>query len=259
MTNHKDRNFDDIANTFANNIYGTTKGRIRQAIIWQDIESILALLPKNRPLKILDAGGGQGQIACRLAQLGHQVVLCDISENMLDMAKQQAKMLNLDMQFIHSDIQQLINLLDEQFDIVICHAVLEWVSEPQTILSILSSYLKKDGVLSLMFYNYHGLLFRTVTLGNFGYVGTGLNKRKRKTLSPDYPRKPEEVYYWLQDLKLNIIQKTGVRLFHDYMIDKTKQQDRFDELLAVEQQYCHQEPYISFARYIHVVAKKQNQ
>ena len=54
----QDRNFDDIAEKFARNIYGTTKGKIRQAVVWQDLTRLLAQLPQ-RPLRILDAGGGK--------------------------------------------------------------------------------------------------------------------------------------------------------------------------------------------------------
>lgn len=54
-----DRNFDDIADKFSRNIYGTTKGKIRQAVIWEDLQQLLTLFP-NRTLRILDAGGGEG-------------------------------------------------------------------------------------------------------------------------------------------------------------------------------------------------------
>ena len=64
MTTVKDRNFDDITHKFAKNIYGTTKGKIREAVVWQDIQSILSRYPDKQKLTILDAGGGQGQIAC---------------------------------------------------------------------------------------------------------------------------------------------------------------------------------------------------
>ncbi|MBF3321068.1 tRNA uridine 5-oxyacetic acid(34) methyltransferase CmoM, partial [Leptospira borgpetersenii serovar Hardjo-bovis] len=37
----RDRNFDDIAEKFARNIYGTTKGQLRQAILWQDLDAWL--------------------------------------------------------------------------------------------------------------------------------------------------------------------------------------------------------------------------
>ncbi|CAA2930431.1 hypothetical protein ARSQ2_01561 [Arsenophonus endosymbiont of Bemisia tabaci Q2] len=85
-----DRNFDDIANKFTQNIYGTTKGKIREAVIWQDLNCLLDLLP-NKPLKILEAGGGEGFLGSKLAAMGQQVIVCDISATMLERAKLLAK------------------------------------------------------------------------------------------------------------------------------------------------------------------------
>lgn len=53
-----DRNFDDITDKFTHNIYDTTKEKIHEAIIWQNLNSLLNFLP-NKPLKILDAGWGK--------------------------------------------------------------------------------------------------------------------------------------------------------------------------------------------------------
>lgn len=94
----QDLNFDDIADKFARNIYGTTKGKIRQAVLWQDLQALLAQMPQ-RPLCILDAGGGEGRIAAQLAALGHQVVLCDLSAQMIQRAQQQAKALGVEQRF----------------------------------------------------------------------------------------------------------------------------------------------------------------
>ncbi|MCX8663108.1 tRNA uridine 5-oxyacetic acid(34) methyltransferase CmoM [Gilliamella sp. B2911] len=251
-----DRNFDDISHKFAKNIYGTTKGKIREAIVWQELENILAKYPK--PINILDAGGGQGQIACRLAKLGHNITVCDISKQMLDLASHQAQQENLTLNFIHCSIQNLDKFIDQPFDLVICHAVLEWVADPVQIIQSLKRHLKKEGYLSLMFYNYHGLLFKTVTLGNFGYTQSGLAKRKKKTLSPDYPRDPNQVYQWLIEQSFEITNKTGIRVFHDYLTNKSKAETHFDQLLEIEKQYCQIEPYINLARYILVTAKLLN-
>ncbi|MCO6524697.1 MAG: tRNA uridine 5-oxyacetic acid(34) methyltransferase CmoM [Candidatus Schmidhempelia sp.] len=255
-----DRNFDDIANKFAKNIYGTTKGKIREAIVWQDLERLLATFPANKKLTILDAGGGQGQFACRLAGLGHQVTLCDISGEMLQIAYENAQQQQVNLQLIQCRVQDLEQHIakKQSFDLILFHAVLEWINEPITALTLLKQYLSANGILSLMFYNYHALLFRTVTLGNFGYLQAGMAKRKKKTLSPDYPRKPEDVYQWLHELDFRIIAKTGVRVFHDFMVNKQKQQTALDELLDLEKTYCRQEPYIHFGRYIHVMARNNN-
>ncbi len=65
----RDRNFDDIAEKFSRNIYGTTKGQLRQTILWQDLDKLLAELG-DRQLRVLDAGGGEGQTAILMAQRG---------------------------------------------------------------------------------------------------------------------------------------------------------------------------------------------
>lgn len=44
----KDRNFDDMAEKFSRNIYGTTKGELRQAILWQDLQPLLSQLGRGR-------------------------------------------------------------------------------------------------------------------------------------------------------------------------------------------------------------------
>lgn len=61
----QDRNFDDIAEKFSRNIYGTTKGQLRQAILWQDLDRVLAEMGPQK-LRVLDAGGGEGQTAIKI-------------------------------------------------------------------------------------------------------------------------------------------------------------------------------------------------
>ncbi|AUX92972.1 tRNA uridine 5-oxyacetic acid(34) methyltransferase CmoM [Mixta gaviniae] len=256
----QDRNFDDIADKFAQNIYGTTKGRIRQAILWQELDALLTTLPA-RPLHILDVGGGQGQIACGLAARGHQVLLCDISGEMLQRARANAEQQNViaHMQFKQISAQQVAQHLDKPVDLVLFHAVLEWVAEPEAILAALYDALAPGGVLSLMFYNLHGLILQNLAHGNFGWLEAGMVKRKKKTLSPDYPRDPQQVYQWLQACGFIIERRAGIRVFHDYMHDKQLRIDEFDRVLAMETRYCRQEPFISLGRYIHVTARKPAQ
>ncbi|MGP3592806.1 tRNA uridine 5-oxyacetic acid(34) methyltransferase CmoM [Vagococcus sp. WN89Y] len=253
----KDRNFDDIADKFSRNIYGTTKGQLRQAILWQDLDVLLAQIG-SRQLRVLDAGGGAGQTAIRMAQKGHLVTLCDVSKEMIARAQAAAseKDVSGNMHFIQCAAQDIAQHLESPVDLILFHAVLEWVAEPVAVLQTLWSVLKPGGALSLMFYNADGLLMHNMVAGNFDYVQAGMPKRKKRTLSPDYPRVPAEVYAWLEQLGWQITGKTGVRVFHDYLRDKHQQHDCFDALLALETRYCRQEPYISLGRYIHVTALK---
>lgn len=253
----QDRNFDDIADKFVRNIYGTTKGRIRQAILWQDLDTLLAAMPAG-PLHILDAGGGEGPISRQLARRGHQVTLCDLSRAMLDKAEAAARQDGVlgRMRFIHSPVQQIETHLPAPVDLILCHAMLEWVAEPQPVIQCLARCLRPGGALSLMFYNRHGLVMRNMVLGNFAYVEAGMPKRKRRSLSPDYPCDPAQVLLWLHQADLTVTARSGVRVFHDYLRDKQQQTDCFAQLLALESRYCRQAPYVDFGRYQHVIAHK---
>lgn len=256
----KDRNFDDIAEKFSRNIYGTTKGEIRQAVLWQDLENLLSLMPQ-RPLRILDAGGGEGVMACEMAARGHQVIFCDISAEMLKRAELAAaeKGVSQQIQFIHCAAKDVSDHLEQPVDLVLFHAVLEWVQDQRGTLEALIQCLQPAGMLSLMFYNYNALLFRNITLGNFGYIEAGMQKKKKRTLSPDRPLEPQQVYNWLDEMQMVTIGKSGVRVFHDYTQNKQQQQQDFAALLALELRYCRQEPFVSLGRYIHVIAQKPNE
>ena len=253
----QDRNFDDIAEKFSRNIYGTTKGQLRQAILWQDLDALLSTMG-SQPLRILDAGGGEGQTAIKMVERGHHVTLCDLSAEMIARASQAAsdKGVSHNMHFIQCAAQDVAGHLESPVDLILFHAVLEWVAEPQEALKTLWSVLRPGGVLSLMFYNANGLLMHNMVAGNFDYVALGMPKKKKRTLSPNYPRDPQQVYGWLEEIGWQINGKTGVRVFHDYLRDKHKQQDCYDILLELETRYCRQEPYISLGRYIHVTALK---
>ncbi|TPW15888.1 MAG: S-adenosylmethionine-dependent methyltransferase [Halothiobacillaceae bacterium] len=127
-----DRNFDDLSHKFRRKIYASPKGIIRLAIVWEDLITALPDLT-SKPLRVLDVGSGIGQISLALAKLGHELVLCDHSNEMLTLAKEQFKTEAPDAKvtFIHSPIQQLTREIEGQFDLVLCHAVLEWLATPR--------------------------------------------------------------------------------------------------------------------------------
>ncbi|MGO1616693.1 MAG: methyltransferase domain-containing protein [Oceanisphaera sp.] len=255
---HPNTNFDSKAQAFARNIYGTTKGRIRVAVVQRDLDALLAQFPKDKPLRILDAGGGFGPLSQPLAELGHQVVLCDLSGEMLALAREQARDKGILSQFsfIHGPIQSLTVAEVGQFDIILCHAVLEWVAEQANLLACLHALLVDDGHLSLMFYNRDGLLYHSLVMGHFDYVDADLVKKRRQKLTPGWPCRPPQVYGWLHDLGFVITSRSGVRVIHDYMVEKQFRIEHADEVIAMELAHAKQEPFMHLGRYIHVVAKK---
>ncbi|NLS11296.1 tRNA uridine 5-oxyacetic acid(34) methyltransferase CmoM [Vibrio sp. SM6] len=257
----QDRNFDDIAHKFAKNIYGSDKGEIRQVIVWEDLLRIVdALNGQNRPLSILDAGGGLAQMSQKLAESGHCVSLCDLSSEMLQLAKQEIakKGLLAQYRFIHSPVQEIDQHLNEPVDLVLFHAVMEWLGEPRPALENVLAQVKPGGIASVMFYNHHGLVMKNVVCGNIPHVLDGMPHRKRFKLQPQKGLVPEHVYEWIEQAGFEICGKSGIRCFSDYIGNMKNMGDyHYDDLLALEQRLCRQEPYLSLGRYIHVWAKKR--
>ncbi|MGR6837708.1 tRNA uridine 5-oxyacetic acid(34) methyltransferase CmoM [Aliivibrio wodanis] len=258
---NKDRNFDDIAHKFAKNIYGSDKGEIRQTIVWQDMETILVNNQANSaPLTVLDAGGGIGQVSQQIAKLGHLVTLCDISSEMLKLAKESVKDNGLlsQYQFIHSAVQKIEQHKVGKVDILLFHAVMEWLDDPKTALDILLKQVKPGGYASIMFYNHHGLVLKNVICGNIPHVLDGMPHRKRFKLQPQKGLMPNEVYQWIEDAGYEIQGKSGIRSFHDYIGNMEYMGDyQIEDVLKLEEQLCRQEPYLSLGRYIHVWAKRK--
>lgn len=176
----QDKNFDKLAHKFAKNIYGTPKGEIRAAVLWRDLSSALAPFG-DKKLRILDAGGGFGFFSQKLARLGHEVVLCDISQEMLIQAQAHidASTEPLNIELIHAPIQALSVEQNGVFDLILCHAVVEWLTDAQRTMEGLLTMLKPNGLFSLMFYNKEAMRFHALISGNFDYVAADLKVKKK--------------------------------------------------------------------------------
>jgi len=257
MAIKQDQNFDNLSSRFRKNIYNTAKGQIRLNILWRDLlETIPAI--EEGGLSILDAGAGQGNFSLQLAQNNHQLTLSDLSSNMLDDARAlyKDKQLEQEVRFIHCAVQDLSEHISEQYDVVLFHAVLEWLAEPEQTLKQLLDFIKPGGYLSLMFYSRTGLIYQNLVMGNFDNINNQSLAGEGKTLTPTNPQEPEDVYQWLDDFGLKTLCKSGVRVFYDGISRERRKQISHEELYELEKQFSRKEPYCSLARYIHVVCQK---
>ena len=261
MNIDQDRNFDDLAARFKRNVYDQLKGEIRLAILLRDLQEVLSgpdADPRAASLDILDAGGGQGQIGLSLAQQGHRLLLCDISAAMLDLARHSAAELGVadNVEFLHASIQSLDSPHLERYDLVLCHAVLEWVADPQIVLQKLVACLRPGGYLSLTFYNVNSIIMKNLLRANFDKVLKEDFRGGKGSLTPTWPRRPDEVMHWLAGLPLERLCHSGMRCFHDYLLGDGQQNRQPEKQLALELKLSRLEPWRSLARYIHVVSRK---
>jgi len=272
----QDRNFDKLVDKFEAKVYDTIKGEWRLKLLKEDLHSLCqpsqntdspglytplrgVVNSKDHQLNVWDAGCGFAQISQWFAQAGHNVTLCDLSHQMLMRAKQNFAANELTATFIEGPAQEVALTLPE-FDLVLFHAVLEWLGKPKETLFAVASKVKPGGHLSLLFYNRNSVVIRNTLKGGWRLPGL-LNDEymgKGKKLTPPNPQIPEEVCAWLQDWGFEIEVHTGIRVFNDYMTPEAMEQTNQEELLAMEYRYCREATYRNMARYIHLLVKKES-
>lgn len=257
-----DRNFDDLAQRFRKRIYGGLKGDIRLAVLNRDLATLLDNA-EDKPLCVVDAGGGQGQFALDLAARGHRVWITDISGEMLALAQVQinARGLSTRAQTLQLPLQTLsADARIPEVGLLLCHAVLEWLQQPQQALVQLAECLKPGGYLSLTFYNRRALEFRLLQRGSLRQLD-----RNRESddwgghpgsLTPKNPLLPEVVLDWVAQAGLNIVAHSGIRCFHDFMTPEMRDKLPPEAIVEKELLYSRIDPYRQLARYVHLLCRR---
>jgi S-adenosylmethionine-dependent methyltransferase len=253
MKSQQDRNFDSLIDKFEQRIYDTRKGDWRLKLLKEDLDGFC----RAEPLAVWDAGCGFAQISLWLAERGHRLTLCDLSEKMLARAQRQFAEAGLPAQFHHAAAQTLARQLP-QFDLVLFHAVLEWLADPMPSLQTVADRVKPGGSLSLLFYNRNAMVYTNALKGEWrwkhlledSYMGKGRN------LTPPNPQYPHEVIEQLRQWGFTITAHTGIRVFHDYLTRAVREQSDLDELFELEYRHCRMPTYREMGRYIHLVARR---
>ncbi|RMN78816.1 SmtA protein [Pseudomonas cannabina] len=241
-----DRHFDQLATRFAEKIYGGAKGAIRLAVLQADLTETL---PK-RPLRVLDIGAGLGHMALWLAEQGHEVTLAEPAEPMLEGARQRFTDAGQTATFIQAPWQALPEFLSDTYDLVLCHAVLEWLAEPHTILPVLRQLTEADGWLSLAFYNRDALIYRNLLKGHFRKMRKNDMAGEKQSLTPQQPLDPRELETQLEGL-WQVQTRSGVRVFHDYMPVEFQARADLTDLLEMELAHRRHPAFAGLGRYLH--------
>ncbi|MDQ7003621.1 MAG: methyltransferase domain-containing protein [Ghiorsea sp.] len=249
----QDTNFDDLAAHFQYKIYGSRKGKIRLSVLNRDLQQVVPRWTKGG-LSVLDLGAGLGQMGIKAASFGHDVCINDISGNMLVVAKNNAKEQGLveHITWFHGAFQ---SLEDKAYDIVLCHALLEWLADPEVLLQKLTKLTHQDSVVSLMFYNKDALVLHNLIRGNFKKIEKKDFSGMKGGLTPQNPLQPAWVEAKLHDLGFEVTYKSGIRVFSDYVGIKRGGNESEDDVVNMELQYSNQQPYQQMGRYIHFICR----
>jgi len=136
--------------------------KVSDAITWVYLERYL---PKNPDSVILDAAGGTGRWAIPIAKKGYNVVVVDLSQGMLDVAKEKIQKEGLEnrITLIREDVTKL-DYPDESFDFVLCLTdALPLAEDIEKTLQELRRVMKEDSCIVADLINRFGLLMPQVS------------------------------------------------------------------------------------------------
>jgi S-adenosylmethionine-dependent methyltransferase len=233
-----------------------TRGRVRFELL---LEQVLAALPEP-PARVVDAGGGTGQLAVALARRGYQVTVVDTSAAMLATCAQRAAGEGAEVgarlatvQGDAADLQALLGPASR--DAAVCHDLITQVDDPAAVLAALAGVLGDGGVLSLGFANRDWLVLRA---GRRGEHASALRLvHGRAGGRPPAPAMTlAEIEAELERAGFEPVAACGVGVFVDSG-DDDPDPAGLAALVELERLVAAREPYRSSARTVHVVGRRR--
>ncbi len=176
---------DDIQNRYKNPVaagrydaarYNDWQGRLNNRTVWKKMQQALTGVPKGG--RVLDIPCGTGRFSWHLAAAGFKTVACDISCEMLDIARKAGSKGTTVPEFIEGDMFEL-PFKDREFDAVVCTRFMNLVERPLRIKAV-RALIRLAPVLVVSYYHPYTLKYASRWVRH----KTGL----RKKISPRISR-----------------------------------------------------------------------
>ena len=215
--------------------------------------------------RVLDAGGGNGNDSIPLAELGFEVELVDSSPAMLAEAARNAAGVGVQHR-VHLHQASLEEapavLMDQAFDLILCHNVMQYLPDVPGVLAKLAGLLKSGGVLSLVSMNRYAVPYKTAFFeGDLDKALGQLDARTVQVYLFDATvtcYTAEEASHLLRQAGLVVEGDYGIRCLGDYWGTNEQKMDPeiFGRLARLEAELTGRHPYKLLARFFQVVARK---
>jgi S-adenosylmethionine-dependent methyltransferase len=247
------------------------KGRVRFELL---LGQVLEALPPA-PARVVDVGGGTGQLGVALARRGYRVTVVDISPAMLATCAQRAsgegEEVAARVQTLQGDATQVAGLLGPaSHDATLCHEVVSCVEDPGAVLDALGQVLRPGGVLSLTFVNRDWLVLRAGRQGAFPAAlrlldapfkpgpGSGAEPAGASLPMPAGAGNAvtlDELERQLAHAGFEPAGAAGVSVFAEARHDDLDS-DELTQLVELERRVAGREPYRSSSHIVHLVGKR---
>ena len=250
-------------------VFDTLYFRVYDAITWKYLEPYV---PTDSNALVLDAGGGTGRWAIRMARKGCNVVLMDASEGMLKVADKKVK----EEGFQHKitikkgDITKT-DYADETFDMIFCEHALFLFKEPDIVIKELKRILKKKASLIISAQNRYvqslSSLSDKPSVDNIDKAFKVLVNEEHESMTKDdkvkiYAWTPEEFRTMLERNGLHVEKIVGkvvtmpLRIKEETYLKKKYPEDLFNEILQFELALCEKPDTLALAGHLQAIAFK---
>ncbi|MFT5220475.1 MAG: phosphoribosylformimino-5-aminoimidazole carboxamide ribotide isomerase [Planctomycetota bacterium] len=217
------------------------------------------------PLRILDAGGGNGYDSLGLARMNHHIDIADMSQQMLNDARANAALAGVTDR-VATHVTDLFGLekhfAAESFDIVLCHNVMQFIDEGDELLAKLSAVLKPGGFLSLVTTNPYSQPYQAAFVHNdldlaYKLIDEKIGEDTVFGVAVNEYR-PEDIYAWLEKSRLELVKYYGIRCIYNYWGSNELKEDEklYQKLIKLEMELTERYPYNLTARQFQLILRK---
>ena len=218
------------------------------------------------PLRILDAGGGNGLDSLALARMNHQIDIVDVSQQMLNDANVNAALAGVSGRISTKavDILNIGKVFDEaEFDMVLCHNVIQYIDDLEPLFDVMGKVLKSGGVLSLIAPNQYSLPYQAAFLNGDLDEAYELLDADEQVSSifgvNERAYRADELIDWLVQKGYSVDKHYGIRCMYNYWGTNEKKQEAevYEKLKKLEFALTDREPYKQTARLFQLILRKK--
>jgi S-adenosylmethionine-dependent methyltransferase len=236
-------------------------GRLKYQVVQANLEKHMG----PGPMRILDAGGGNGTDSIPLARKGNPVDVVDFSAEMLSDLREQLAGEGLEGRVSGHlvELGELGRLFPESsFDLVLCHNVFQYIQDVSGLLESLFRLLKPGGMISVVSVNRYSSPYLSAFLdGDLEEACDVLGGHAYQARIFDLPMKTycaAEMMEIMGEAGFTMEADYGIRCLCDYWGDNQRKSDPviFEKIERIELALTGMHPYKLLGRYFQIIGRK---
>lgn len=261
------RYYDAVSKDY-DDVFGMLIYRVLDAVTWKFLEPYV---PAGPDALVLDAGGGTGRWATRMAAKGCRVVLMDVSEGMLKVASRRIEKEGLqDRISIQKGDITATAYASESFDLILCEHALFLLNKPDAALVEFMRVLKKGGRLVISVHNRYVQALCPLEMPETEDMDNALKVLLGPKLGSMTQDGRVSIHTYTPDAFRTLLERNGflvekivgkgmsmpIRISKDLFTKKDYSEELFGKILEFEFALCEKQDALALAGHLQAIAHK---